>query len=124
VEDQQAERLRAEIARELAANLGVTTEEIAFSLDTLAADNQWAGSLSSLKIQCSFKKISPTLIHLVVNAYYAREGKPTMTTLERDISWDEVPRDVRHDFIRSGEKELHYALGKSMQEAATQGGTL
>jgi hypothetical protein len=121
VEDERAEKLLSEIAHELAKALPATAEEIASALAVLKPNQQSVATPSSLRVKCTFRKISPAMINFTVQADYAGDGKPTITTLAREISWDDVPRDVRREFIRTGEKELHYALGESVQERATNG---
>jgi len=122
VEDERAEKLRAEIAHELAAKLGATAEEIASALGALRPNHQSVATPSSLRVKCTFRKISPAMIDFTVHAHYAGDGKPTITSLSREISWDDVPRDVRREFIRTGERELHYALGESVQEETAKNG--
>ena len=39
-----------------------------------------------------------------------REGNPKITRIEEEISWDDLPSDVRHSFFKEGESSVSFQI--------------
>ena len=77
-------------------------------------ESQGGGSASGVvRVECGIAKEAANRISLCLRVLCQTETKPEMISLERVLSWDGLPQAIRSEFIRSGNKELHYVLCES-----------
>jgi hypothetical protein len=108
--DSNAEALYEEIATKLSEQMNVPKEDV---LKAIRPELKKSDAMPpiSLRLECTFRKLNSSTLEIQVAAIYLRDGAPRTTTLTRILSWDEVPADVRREFIHTGKTELHYSMG-------------
>lgn len=113
--DASAENLYLEIADKLAGQTGIPAEQILSLLRQDAKDTECQNATPALHMECKFRKHSASIVEMEIVAVFFKDGKPMTSTLSRQLSWDDLPANVRSDFIHTSQKELHYSLGSSAQ---------
>ena len=114
--DENAELLYNEISVRLAESFSVDKSDV---LSVLMSDNSIACSPNSqrIKIECTVTKISPAKIELDVDGCFIPSditGKSVKVALKLKRGWEDLPGDVRSEFIRRGEKQLRFEFGNSI----------
>ena len=109
--DDNAEQLYRDISEKLSKVLEVAPEEILGVLKNSDSGKTGNNSKIPLRLECIFKKLSPINTVITINAVYIKSNTPFKTSLTRELSWDQIPSDVRREFIHSRKIELVYVLG-------------
>ena len=109
--DGNAEKLYKEISDKLSKVLEIPTEDILNILKSSESTDSEKVRKVPLRLECRFTKLSPNNIKIHIDALYIKSNTPYSTSLTKEIAWDEVPQDVRSEFIHSGKVELIYVLG-------------
>jgi hypothetical protein len=73
-----------------------------------------------LKIEYSFVKKTASLVTLAVRVALSDGDKVKLITFDREMSWENLPQEVRSDFIRHGGKELHFVLCETSPSKAPE----
>ena len=107
--DANAARLYQEIAEKLSEQLNVPPENILRTIHPPPGQDAPPSEIA-IQLECTFRKLSSTLLEIEVVAVYLKDGNPMTTSLVRKLAWDDLPADVRRDFIRSGKSEIHYKM--------------
>jgi len=69
-----------------------------------------ASLIGVLKVECAFVKKSATIVSSAVRVALTEGDKVKVVTLDRDIAWENVPQQIRSEFIRNGGKEHHFVI--------------
>lgn len=113
--DASAEDLYLEIAGKLAEQMGIPAEQILSLLRQEGKVTESQNATPVLHMECTFRKLSASTVEIEIVAAFLKDGKPMASTLSRQLSWDDVPANVRSDFIHTSQKELHYSLGSNVK---------
>ena len=109
--DANAEQLYSEIARKLSEQMGAPPEQIMAVLRGEATSTAEGKTPPPLHMECTFRKLTASSVEIMIIAAYFKNGKPVTSSLRRELSWDNIPPDVRREFIHTGKIEMHYSLG-------------
>ena len=112
--DANTEDLYLEISGKLAEQMQAPQEQILSMLRQEAQDAARQDASSAMHLECTFRKLSAVTIEMEIVAAFLKEGKPMTSTLRRQLSWDDLPANVRSDFIHTSLRELHYSLGSNI----------
>jgi hypothetical protein len=63
-----------------------------------------------VKVECSFVKKSASVVTVTPRIAQTKEDKIKITTFEQDTPWEELPQEIRSEFIRNGGKEHVFVL--------------
>ena len=63
-----------------------------------------------VKVECSFVKKSASIVTVTPRIAQTKEDKIKITTFEQDTPWEELPQEIRSEFIRNGGKEHVFVL--------------
>ncbi len=66
--------------------------------------------IAPFRVECTLTKIAANRIGVCVQMLCQKDGRSVITSLKRECSWDELPREIRSEFIKAGLSELHYIL--------------
>ena len=112
--DSNAEQIYSEIANKLSEQMKAPPEAVLAILRGGASPVPDQNLHFSIHLECTFRKLNASTAEIEIVAAYLKEGKPHTSTLRRELSWDEIPEDVRRDFIHTGKAELHYSMGNAI----------
>jgi hypothetical protein len=103
--------LLQEAARQISDDLGLDAAEVSDALKQCRAGlpNELAGKIQS-RVDCSFKKTSANRISVTLSISFLKDGKPWLTQVRQETSWDELPGEIRAEFIEKNPAELCYIL--------------
>jgi hypothetical protein len=88
---------------------------IAFQRCRAGQANELARQLC-LRVDCSLKRSSASAVAVTLSIFTLKEGKPVVTQISRDASWDELPQEVRAEFIRNNPPEMHYVICEASRD--------
>ncbi len=109
--DQFARNLMDDAARQLAPKLNVPESELGQALWNCREGKPPGETLiAPIRVECAITKIASNQICLCVQMLCQQDGRSVITTLKRECAWDNLPREIRSEFIRTGQMELHYIL--------------
>ena len=111
--DANEEDLYGEIAQRLSRELDIPESDLLAVLRREPDVNSEVPLKQNILLEASFRKVNATTVAIEITAAYRVDAEVRKSTLKRQLSWDEVPKSVRSDFIRSGERHLHYSLGSN-----------
>jgi hypothetical protein len=103
----------AALGEEWATRVGVDADDVRSAVLTEEAPEvrtRLAELVDDVEVDFAFNGTAS--VHATVHCTYAAGAAVTTTTATMDLLWDEVPPDVREDFLRSGDKSLdrHWAF--------------
>jgi|GEM_PF-3670417 len=117
--DANAEQLYSEIARKLSEQMDAPPEQILAVLRGEAASPAEGKTPPPLHMECTFRKLNASSVEIMIIAAYFKDGKPVTSSFRRELSWDDIPSDVRREFIHTGKIEMHYGLGMNTEPSST-----
>jgi hypothetical protein len=116
MEDPFLERLIEAAVAPLAETLGVGRQEASMALmQCRSGEPNELARKSQLRVQCSFKKNSPSRVAVMMSILFLKDGQPIVSTVNLEASWDDLPSEVRSEFIRKNPTEVTYALAETRQ---------
>jgi hypothetical protein len=65
-----------------------------------------------LRIDCAIKKISAARASVTISIALTKDGQPIPIRIQREVSWDELPHEIRSEFIRNNPAELCYVIAE------------
>jgi len=63
-----------------------------------------------LRVDCGLKKISATRVVVDLSIGLLKADKPVLIQIKHEASWDDLPREIRSEFIRNNPSEIHYVI--------------
>jgi hypothetical protein len=76
--------------------------------------------IAPVRVECTLTKAAANRICVCVQMLCQQDKRAAITTLKRECSWDELPREIRCEFIKTGQSELHYVLCELTQAKQTE----
>ncbi|MGD1086655.1 MAG: hypothetical protein ABSA47_18105 [Verrucomicrobiota bacterium] len=73
--------------------------------------NEFARKLH-LRIDCTIKKLSAARAAVTISIALTKDSRPILARVHREVSWDELPREIRSEFIRNNPAELCYVIAE------------
>ena len=115
--DRFAHRMLKDVAKELAKKLNVSESDLYSALCACHQGKNSPITLSgSLRVECTLSKLSASQIKSCIQVLHQSAGKADLTTIKQRFAWDKLPRELRSEFIKSGQKEIHYVLCELQHE--------
>jgi hypothetical protein len=106
-----ARSLINDVAREVARARNSSGEELAQALWNCRVGKPTGDVLiAPLRVECTLTKVAANRIGVCVQMLCQEDGRAAIISLKRDYSWDELPREIRSEFIKTGQPEQHYVL--------------
>jgi hypothetical protein len=105
--------LLADVAQHLSGKMKISEPELREALLKMREGRGGGPASGVVRVECALAKETANRIKLCLRVLCQTETKPEMISFERVLSWDGLPREIRSEFIRSGNKELHYVLCES-----------
>ena len=65
---------------------------------------------TQLRVECSVIKLSASRVSVTVSVVVLKAGKPEVITIRTAASWDDLPKEIRSEFIRNNPPEVHYVI--------------
>jgi hypothetical protein len=118
--DRFARTLMDDIAGEAGKKLNIAETELSHALWN-CREAKLVGEvlIAPLRVECTLTKIAANRIGVCVQMLCQKNGRAVITSLKRECSWDELPREIRSEFIKTGLIELHYILCELAQNNQT-----
>jgi hypothetical protein len=109
--DQFVGRLLTVAAQQIAKALALNNAEVEDALLRCRTGdpNDLARKLSA-RIDCSLKKVSASELAVVLSVAYQKDGKLMVTRIDQEVSWDDLPGEIRSRFITENPEELCYVI--------------
>ena len=119
--DRFARSLIDDIAREVAKKLNILESELSRALWNCREGKPTGDVLTApLRVECTLTKVAANRIGVCVQMLCHQDERAVITSLKLEFSWDELPREIRSEFIRTGQPELHYVLCELAQTNQTE----
>ncbi|HEY6183227.1 MAG TPA: hypothetical protein VIW67_13340 [Terriglobales bacterium] len=120
-DDEFVNGLIEEAVRKLSEVLEIAKEDLAraFEESREGKANELARRLG-LRVDCSLKKISASRVSVTLSILTLSEGESILTKIQHEASWDELPREVRAEFIRHNPGEVHYVICDQPEVRSTE----
>ena len=83
------------------------------------APNELARKLNA-RIDCSLKKLSASKLAVVLSVAYQKDGKLMVIRIDQEVSWDDLPGEIRSRFITENPAELCYVIVEQQGKARTE----
>jgi hypothetical protein len=116
-----ARNLMEALAREAAKKLNLAETELSRALWNCRHGKPAGDVLTApLRVECTLTKSAANRIDACVQMLCQQDGRPVITSLKRVFSWDELPREIRSEFIKTGQPELNYRLCELAQNDQTK----
>jgi hypothetical protein len=109
--DRFVNKLLSLSARHIAESLALNNTEVEAALLQCrsGASSDLAQKLN-VRIDCSLKKVSASRLAVTLSVAYLKEGKVNLTRISQEVSWDDLPREIRSRFIKENPDELCYVI--------------
>jgi hypothetical protein len=63
-----------------------------------------------LRVDCGLRKISAVRVAVDLSICLLKADKPVLIQIKHEASWDELPGEIRAEFIRNNPPEVHYVI--------------
>jgi hypothetical protein len=114
-----ARNLMEEVARAAANKLNLETE-LSRALWNCRQGKSLGNVLTApLRVECTLTKTAANRIGVCVQMLCQQDGRAVIISSKRECSWDELPREIRSEFIKTGQPELVYVLCEQTQKNQT-----
>ncbi len=91
----------------ISETLGASREDVRKALvQSRAGEPNELAQTSHLRVECAFKKVSPSRLAVTVSIIFLKDDKPLVSTVRLEASWDELPSQIRSEFIRKNPPEV------------------
>jgi hypothetical protein len=110
-DDRFVSGLLDQAARCLAEALSLDASEVRRALSLLRQQGvESATTRDLLRVDCSLKKLSSTRMSVTLDVAFHKEGKLIITQIVQELPWDDLPSEIRSEFIRNNPEEIHYVI--------------
>jgi hypothetical protein len=122
--DQFVGQLLTLSAQQIAKGLALNNSDVeAALLQCRKGDpNDLARKLKA-RIDCSLKKVSARKLAVVLSVAYEKDDKLTVTRIDQEVSWDDLPAEIRSRFITENPAELCYVIVEQPGTVGTEQST-
>ena len=103
--------LLADAAQWLAPRLGASPEAIDRALVEASGTGRCPPLVKPVRrIECAYEKTRPDCCRLTLGIVLAENGDTVLHRLTRDVAWEDLPREIRRDFLRPGNLAQRFLL--------------
>ncbi len=123
--DKYARNLIDDMAREVSKKFNMSGAVLSQELQACRerkplGNNPIANSIAPLRVECAVTKIAANRIGVRVQMLCQQNGQAVITSINRECFWDGLPREIRSEFIKTGQTELHYILCELVRDDQTK----